>query len=394
MHLGLYQEPVSLGPEGYETYGPFALCISLFARRFEQVTVFAPTATGESYFSGHRVDQPNVTVAPLPFYMTHAQAYRRYGAIKRVFAQHADTLDAVVARGTAPLAYLLWRMVRDRNVPFVYHFASDPFEIIARSRKYRGLYGLFARAAYGFEFAIQKRIVRRNFAFASGEALAARLRESSMDVQSVITSALRDEDFYVRADCCLARPVRLLFVGYLRPEKRVEDLLEAVRLLRERGTDAVADVVGSGEHRPALETMAQRLGVREHVTFHGHAVAGRELNSRYEAADVLVFPSLSEGSPKVVLEAMAHSLPVVATGAGNIPEMLAGGERGLIVPRDDPPAVAEAVARLIDDGDLRRRFIRDGYSFAREHSAEAFVGEMADKVRALVEQRRAGEAAR
>jgi len=68
MHLGLYQEPVSIGPGGYQTYGPFALYIGLFARHFERVTVFAPVDKGESYFSGFPIDQPNVTVAPLPFY--------------------------------------------------------------------------------------------------------------------------------------------------------------------------------------------------------------------------------------------------------------------------------------------------------------------------------------
>jgi glycosyltransferase involved in cell wall biosynthesis len=113
-------------------------------------------------------------------------------------------------------------------------------------------------------------------------------------------------------------------------------------------------------------------------------VALAQLNGHYNAADVLALPSLSEGSPRVVLEAMGHSLPVVATPVGNVAEMLEAGGRGVLVPMKDPAALAAGIARLMDDGDFRRRCIREGYAYARQHGLDVFVARMASKARELV----------
>ena len=388
MHLGLYHEPVHTDGESYDTYGAYARYVLEFARHFERVTVFAPTTDAPTYFSGVSLAAGNVTVVPLPFFMTHAGAYRRYFAIRRAFRAHCGDLDVVNARGTAPLAHLLHGMTCDRGVPFIYHFASDPFEVIAASPKYRGLRGWFARLAYGCVFATQKRIMKSNYSFASGEALAQRLREVTPNVEGVITSSLQDDGYHERSDTCTGPTVRVLYVGYLRPEKGVDTLIDAIARMRDSGCDVELDVVGSGDIQPGLEKLASEAGLDEKVRFRGYVRMGPDLNALYDQADVFALPSLSEGSPKVVLEAMAHSLPVVATNVGNIPEMLADGGRGLLIASGDTTALAEGIERIIDDGDARRAFIADGYEFARGHSVEAFVGRMAAKARELVEQRR------
>lgn len=393
MHLGLYHEPIHTDGRSFDTYGPYARYVMEFARHFDHVTVFAPTTRNPTYFSGCPIEAPNVTVAPLPFFLTHAQALRRSCRIARVFREHADALNVVNARGTAPLAWLLWRRVRLRGVPFVYHFASDPFDVIAHSPKYRGPYRWFARMAYAAEFAIQKRIMRENYSFASGEAIADRLRRVTPNVEAVITSSLTQEDYYARDDSCTGPVVRLLYVGGLRPGKGLDLLVEALGALRAQDRPVVLDLVGDGELLRPLQQQAAQLSIAEAVHFRGRAVMGPELNARYNAADVFVLPSLSEGSPKVVLEAMGHSLPVVSTDVGNVAEMLDGGRRGVLVPRHDAQALAAGVARLLDDTPFRHRCIFDGLAYAREHSVSAFVGRMAEKMRELVAARRRGGAA-
>jgi len=389
MHLGVYQEPVHTDGVGFDTYGPFARYLNGLARHFEQVTVFAPTTAEDTYFSGHRLSADNLTVVPLPFFMTHAQAYRHALSLWRAFRRHARGLDAVIARGTAPLAYLLY-LLTPKAAPFVYHFASDPFEIIRTSPKYRGPKGWFARAAYGVEFAIQKRILRRNFAFASGQAVRERIRQITPNVQGVVTSALVEEDYFARDDTCRDGPIRLLYVGYLRPEKRVDDLLRAAGILCDRGVEVRVDIAGEGEIRGGLEKLAEELGLSGRVWFHGYVRMGPPLNALFNSADIFVLPSISEGSPKVVLEAMAHSLPVAATAVGNVPEMLAEGTRGVLVPPLAPEKLADGINRLIDDGPFRRECIRGGYAFARRHSVDAFVSTVAERIKSLLAQRREG----
>ena len=393
MRIGLYHEPLHTDGHTYDTYGAYARYVLEFARHFDAVTVLAPTTDRPTYFSGVPLDAPNVTVAALPYFETHAQAYLRAPRIVRVFREYAAALDVINARGTAPLAYVLWWLTRKRGVPFLYHFSSDPFEMIARSPKYRGLRRWFARAAYGFEFAIQKAITRRNYAFTDGAALCDRLRRFTPNVEPIVLSTLLPEDYRRRTDSCTGPSVRILYVGYLRQGKGLGDLIEAVGILRRGGRNVELELVGQGELRDALVSQARRLGVDQHVHFRGYLALGPALNAGYDAADVFALPSLSEGSPRVVLEALGHSLPVVATPVGNIAELLDGGRRGVLVPMNDPLALAAGLARVIDEPEFRRQCMRAGYDFARQHGLDVFVARMAAKARELIEERRRGRQA-
>jgi len=143
-----------------------------------------------------------------------------------------------------------------------------------------------------------------------------------------------------------------LFVGNLTPVKSLPTLLAAL---------AVPDLaemhlllVGEGELQHALEAQAERLGCRARVRFAG-PVASEDIDDWYRAADLLVLPSLSEGRPNVVLEAMSHGLPVVATDVGGIPELVAHGETGLLVPPEDVKALAGALAAMLADPAAARR---------------------------------------
>ncbi len=387
MRIGIYHEPLHTDGRSYDTYGSYARYLLEFARHFDQVTVFAPVTDQPTYFSGVPLDAPNLTFAPLPFFMTHAQAYRRAPAIIRVFRRHAASLDVMNARATAPLAYVLWWLTQRRGVPFLYHFASDPFELMARSPKYRGLYGCFARAMYGGEFAIQKYIMRRNYSFSDGSGIAARLHRHTPHVESVVHSTLRPEDYHLRSDACTGPVIRVLYVGYLRDGKGLPDLVAALDILRRAGRPVEVELVGEGEMEAPLRAQVSRLGLQPYVHFRGYAMLGPQLNEHYNAADIFTLPSLSEGSPRVILEAMGHSLPVVATPVGDIAESLDDGRRGVLVPLRNPEALAAGIARLIDDAPFRRTCIQRGYEFARAHSLASFVARMAAKAKELVAAR-------
>jgi glycosyltransferase involved in cell wall biosynthesis len=140
----------------------------------------------------------------------------------------------------------------------------------------------------------------------------------------------------------------LLFVGRLRIRKGVEVLLDALRRLVERGRAPRLLVAGDGEHRQSLERTAARLGVAGHVRFLGRCAAP-EVRRRLAGADALVVPSLYEGMPLVILEAMEARVPVVASAVSGIPEVVVDGETGWLVPAEDPVALAAALAEVTAD---------------------------------------------
>ncbi len=148
----------------------------------------------------------------------------------------------------------------------------------------------------------------------------------------------------------------LLFVGRLRIRKGVDVLLAARAEMSTRGCDVPLFVVGEGEHREALCSRAAALGFGEdRVRFLGRASAG-EVRDLLARASALVVPSIYEGMPLVVLEAMECGVPIVASAVSGIPEVVVDGETGWLVPAEDPPALASALAELLSDSSeaLRR----------------------------------------
>jgi glycosyltransferase involved in cell wall biosynthesis len=143
----------------------------------------------------------------------------------------------------------------------------------------------------------------------------------------------------------------LLYVGRLRIRKAVEVLLEALALLGDGRPEVL--VVGDGEHAGRLARRVAELGLA--VEFLGRRDPG-QVRSLMERAGGLVVPSIYEGMPLVVLEAMEAGLPVIASRVSGIPEVVIDGETGWLVPPEDPPALAAALDEWRrDPGEARRR---------------------------------------
>lgn len=140
----------------------------------------------------------------------------------------------------------------------------------------------------------------------------------------------------------------ILCAGRLSKEKGQIDMVGAILHLRKLrpGLAVRLMIIGDGPEHERISQAIQSAGLENSIVFTGHL---KDLTPYYEAADVVAIPSLSEGSPNVLLEAMAFGVPVVATEVGGIPEIVTHGESALLVPAQDPGAMAAAIERLISD---------------------------------------------
>jgi glycosyltransferase involved in cell wall biosynthesis len=161
------------------------------------------------------------------------------------------------------------------------------------------------------------------------------------------------------------RPI-ILTTARLEHQKGLPYLLEAAT----RVPEAVFVVVGEGSERSRLEARAKELRIGDRVIFLGHRDDVRDL---LEDSDLFVLPSLNEGFPLAILEAMAAGKPVIATAISGTAEVIVNGETGLLVPPADAAALAAAVRELLSDPLLAQRLARSGRSRVREFSAERMV---------------------
>ncbi len=162
-------------------------------------------------------------------------------------------------------------------------------------------------------------------------------------------------------------PVKLLFVGRLNAFKNVESLLESINRLNEMGVDNFElQLIGEGERRANLERLTVEKGLTRQVRFLGWL--GRELLvERYRQADLFVTATTWEGMPNTVLEGMACGLPVVATRAAGLDQLVKEGINGYLVDINDSASLADRLASLIDNRKIAEQ------EFAWEYIAEQYV---------------------
>ena len=152
-------------------------------------------------------------------------------------------------------------------------------------------------------------------------------------------------------------------VGRLELEKGHPTLLEAWPLVLAEVPKAYLLIVGEGSRLDALHAITQEQGIERHVIFTGRR---DDIPAVTAAFDVAVLPSYREAQGLTILEAMALSRPVVASNVGGIPEMVVDGVTGLLVPPHDPPALAAAIVRLINDHQLADMVARAGHDLVHD----------------------------
>jgi colanic acid/amylovoran biosynthesis glycosyltransferase len=185
--------------------------------------------------------------------------------------------------------------------------------------------------------------------------------------------------FQPRAASCGTKVFEVICVGRLVAAKGQHVLLAAILQLQASGRAVRLRLVGDGPDRESLEAYVDKSGIAESVVFEG-AVNQDRIRDLYATADIFALASFAEGIPVVLMEAMAMGIPCVATWINGIPELVRDSIDGLLVPPSDVDAFASAIARLMDDAELRHRLgaagrerVIDKYDLSRNIARLAHV---------------------
>ncbi len=181
---------------------------------------------------------------------------------------------------------------------------------------------------------------------------------------------------------------RVVYLGRIKRYKRIDLLLRAAALLLRQRPDLEVEIVGRGDHRPALEELAARLGLSSCVRFMGQVSEDEKLE-RLQRAHVVAYPSPKEGWGLAAVEAAACGVPVVASDSPGLRDSVRHGETGLLVRHGDAAELAAAIGRLLDDEPLRRRLGEGGVAWARRFSWDAAAERIEARLRMAARRGRA-----
>lgn len=308
---------------------------------------------------------PGIEFREVPYYHGPAHYLKVRGRLRAALRSYVGVDDAVLCRVASPIASDLlpglWRSGR----PYGLEVVGDPYDTFApgavkhpmrpifRYLLTRSLRRQCSRAAgvsYVTEHALQRRYPAR--AEMTVGVSDADLQSTSFTAEprifttSYSSAELTGEDYAPRPKQ-YSSPVypRLVYVGSMEQMYKGQDvLIRAVRLLTERHCAVELMMIGDGKHRSELEQLTRELSLSDRIRFLGELPAGAAIKSEFDKAALLVLPSRTEGLPRVIVEAMAHGLPCIASDVGGIPELLHPDD---LVPADNPDALADKLQEVL-----------------------------------------------
>lgn len=320
----------------------------------------------------YQIQAGNVEYVNIGPHTSVPQRMLRAGKITENLRRKRTDLDALLIRGPSPLLPQMAQAVGD--LPTALLIVGDYLAGVDDLPQLRWRKEAI-RAWSSWNQHQQMAVARKSLTFVNSRQLYEQFSPHVRQLSEVRTTTLNSTDFFEREDTCLKEPFQLLYTGRMDAAKGLMQLVEAVDLLVQDGVDVILNLVGWADPSdPILDRImvySLEHDINERVIYHGYKSIGSELFAYYKMADIYIIASQnSEGFPRTIWEAMAHSVPVLATKVGSIPLFLAQEETAWLLDKSDSRSIADGVLRLIGDASLRQRLIEQARWVARENTLE------------------------
>ena len=356
--------------------------VDSLADRCSEVVLFLHSPSQrQKKFLDYPIQHPNVQLVDIgPYVSVPRRLMNSRGYTKHLETWH-DRLDALLIRGPSPL--LPQMAAAAGKVPVALLLVGDNREGID-SLPQPSWRKTMIRLLWKWNHQLQRVQMRKSLTFVNSHKLYNAYHKDTPDLVEVRTTTLSEDDFFTRSDTCQSKPIKLLYTGRLSRAKGLSDMVLAVKVPRDSGLDVELRLVGWSEPNDQIEdeikAEASRLGISDYIKNLGYRKLGPDLFQCYREADIYLIASQSsfEGFPRTIWEAMANSLPVVATKVGSIPDFV--GNCAVLVEPQNPEALASGIQKVIQHPDLRQCNIKKALALAKQNTLEIQAQKMVDEI--------------
>jgi glycosyltransferase involved in cell wall biosynthesis len=233
----------------------------------------------------------------------------------------------------------------------------------------------------------QNKAVKNVKLFVNSQLLFQENEKRNRSLVLVKTTTLDKSSFYQKSEAeKIWNEVKVLYTGRIDLSKGLLLILEALSNLRSQGYKVEFHLVGwetpgSNSVQKEIQTYSENKGFGSFVFFYGKKKIGSELNEMYRNCSLFINASTgTEGFPRTIWEAMANSLPVIATSVGSIPYYLKDKEDALIITPKSVSEIEKAVIELIKNTDLREKLVKNGYELAMNNTLEIQASNLINEI--------------
>lgn len=288
--------------------------------------------------------------------------------------------DAFIVRSPSPLAPYFHEFISNKTTLFfmiVGDYLDGATHLKSSTFRDRLIYQYLKYNDRNFTKAIKKTSILVN-----SKGLFEKYKNTAKSIHLIKTTTLSSNDFFTRENTCLNDSIELLYTGRIDVAKGLLELVEATSILIKENYRLVLNIVGWEQDNVArlvenkMIALAKNLGIEKQLIFHGRKTVGPELNKMYQQADLYVIPSYHEGFPRTIWEAMANSLPVIATKVGGIPSYLTHEKNAILIETKSVNEIVIGIKRMVSDSMLRKNIIVEGFELAKLNTLEVQTEKM------------------
>jgi glycosyltransferase involved in cell wall biosynthesis len=367
---------VTDGVNVFTTQGttPYKFFWSEYLQVFDYVYILARVREDRS-FPGQQeavANGTNVEFIPLPDFHGPFQYFPLRNKVRACIRQAIPKADVFFLRGPGIIGGFVARELERQGKLYATQVIGDLWEVFGAGQAGGVLRPIYQRVltrdvqricrnAIGTAY-VTKETLQRRYPASPGAAVAA---WSDVQIGDALAS-LEELEKRTYSICGLGdRPAILGFIGsFEQPYKGADVLLEAVKICRAKGVEVEARLVGDGRLLGEYKQLATQLGLAEHATFPGRLGAGGPIFKFLDAVDLFVMPSLTEGLPRAMIEAMARGCPCIGSSVGGIPELLDATD---LVKPADASALAEKIMEKVSSPTGMIDSARRNHDAAREY---------------------------
>jgi len=348
--------------------------LRIICKLYDKVCLLSPVVNKKPTSGCKKINElKNVCVFPLPSNVSYASSIKSFFHYVMAYVKLRKYSVSYV-RYPTPFGWL--QRVFMRGGRYI-HYVGDPVDALKNNRNV----GFLKKSVYLLMFVPEFLLYvwackTADKVFTNGDHLAKKLFSYGVKAKPLISSTLTDEDIFLDENKIIdPSAVRVVYIGYLRKAKGVEDVIAAFFILKEKYPTAKLDILGDGEMYAELlrgVTSLEDSGVK----FWGHVDDRIKINKILRGSDVFCFASLSEGSPRVVLEAMANGVNVVSTPVGSLPTVFSSGKDILFADFNSPESLSSRMSELIEDGELAKKLRVNANNKVKSMTLKKFIEEI------------------
>ncbi|AYL98429.1 glycosyltransferase family 4 protein [Mucilaginibacter celer] len=359
--------------EGYHIAATHYIYIKEIVQYYSTVCLLAPVKqlpAGTKSALTPLKNAGDILVHELPYSNSYISAIKNFKAYVAAYKQLQHVYDRVYVRYPTPFGWLGIRYFKDAII----HFVGDPIDAAQTNPNFGKLKKATLISMFMPEHLMYMQACKKARVLTNGFHLQQKLKKYSIRAEAVISSTLNDDDFYMDEGSLPSRDnLKILYAGYLRKAKGVEVLIEAFAKLIKDFPTATFTIVGSGESEAELKAKVSAMGISQSITFTGHVDKREELNQLFRTHNLFAFASFSEGSPRVVLEAMANGLNVVSTPVGSLPTVFKDGENIVFAEAGNPDDFHQKISTLVTDHERCLQLKKSAFEKAKTYTTAQFI---------------------